>query len=276
MRRRWAIVLLAILCLGVVWVAPHGATVQAAPEWPSVPQDERATLVYAGDSWGFFSFFTLRQQLIAAGHQEDYEIINRAMPGSHASQWAEGWFTRSVERVIEDSPGIPIVLISLGGNDFMYGDIRYSGGGLDDPIYDLIEEDLHTVVQRLIATRSDVLILFTGYDLVNLDKTQECRDLAVELSGTTAPEATNPLIIELGELQRRVAEDYPNVFYADAFGALQGTPGAPDIYQWSPLIYFIGYPGWDQDCIHMGDDGYTVFTGALYDRLLEYGILTPP
>lgn len=272
MRQRWVLYLLIALC-GLAFLAP--ATTFAQPPAPTGGHADLPAIVYAGDSWGFFAFPTFRQHLLDAGYGTSYDIVNRSVPGSHASQWASGLFLRSVLRVLASSPGDPTVIFSLGGNDFLYGDIRYSGGGLEDPIYDLIEERLRSIVDQILAARGDTRILFVGYDVLNLDKTQDCHDLAVDLTGTGLPQDVNPLLVELGELQRRVANDYTNVYYADVTGALQGRPGDPDLTIWSPLKFFIGYIGWEQDCIHMGQEGYGVFTGEIMNRMVNAGLLPP-
>ncbi len=273
MRQRWTFILLMVVCL-LVLAAPSISRAQTRSAPDNVNSDLPA-LIYAGDSWGFFAFPQMRQHLIDAGYADNYSIINRAVPGSHASQWASGYFLRSVLRQLRPSPGNPIVIFSLGGNDFLYGDVRYSGGGLDDPIYGLIEQRLRSIVDQILAERGDTTILFVGYDILNMDKTPECHDMAVDLAGSGLPQDVNPLLVELGELQRRVADDYSQVYYADVIGALQGHPGAADMNAWSPLPYFIGYIGWQQDCIHMGQEGYGVFTGSILDRMQRLGLLSP-
>lgn len=273
MRQRWVLLLLFALCC-LALLAPAATFAQSSA--PSGQPADLPAIVYAGDSWGFFAFPTFRQHLIDAGFDQNFNIVSRSVPGSHASQWADGMFLRSVLRVLAGSPGDPIVIFSLGGNDFLYGDIRYSGGGLDDPIYDLIEQRLRSIVDQILAARGDTRILFVGYDVLNLDKTQECHAMAVELTGSGLPQDANPLLVELGEVQRRIANDYTNVYYADVTGALQGRPGNPDLTIWSPLKFFIGYIGWEQDCIHMGQEGYGVFTAAIMNRMLNVGLLPPP
>ena len=56
----------------------------------------------------------------------------------------------------------------------------------------------------------------------------------------------------------------PRVYATNAMGALQGTPGEPNIYRWSPEKHMT----WSTlDCIHLNTKGYRLFTDAISDEI---------
>ncbi|MGH2545019.1 MAG: SGNH/GDSL hydrolase family protein [Ardenticatenaceae bacterium] len=241
--------------------APQACARMAELEAADDKAPEPNTFTVMGDSWGFLFYNSLEDTFVENGYGDIYEFKMRAIPGTTAETWAtEPCLLAFVKRIIRDDPGLPVVLISLGGNDFV-NDFPDIG----EAVFARIEADLRLVVQELIAERNDVTIIFDGYDILHMEKTQTCIDLAIALVGSSEPEVINPYLVELGTLQGRIADDYEQVHHANVTGALQGTPGAPDIYSWSPLRYFVLYPFWQQDCIHMSFRGYRVFTGAIYD-----------
>jgi hypothetical protein len=248
--------------------------------FPSNGQAMRAThnsFSIIGDSWGFLYYGKFRDNMIEAGFGWQHEFFMRAVPGTEASQWANGEqfpclsLFSLIESVIKDDTGTPSVLVSLGGNDLVND---YDQWG--STIFDRIEADLRTLVDWLILERPDIRIYFAGYDILHLEKTQMCVDYATSEFGSAVPGEVNPLLLELGARQSLIADDYPEVTYFHVAGALQGQPGNPDVDSWSPLRYFVLYPLWQQDCIHMSLRGYDVYTGAIVDALVNAGDARPP
>ena len=241
----------------------------------ATPAASHNSFTVIGDSWGFLYYGQFKQNMIDSGYGNAYQYYMRAIPGTEASQWVSDQsycqlLFLLVKFLVRNDTGTPRVMISLGGNDLVND---YDVWGM--AIYDRIESDLRTLVNMLIAERSDVIIIFSGYDIVNMYKSQYCTDYAVNLLGSSDPAVVNPGLIELGNRQAAVAADYPNVYYANSFGALQGTPGNPNVNEYSPLPYFVDYPGWEQDCIHMNLSGYDIFTQALVDWMAGHGVISP-
>ncbi len=239
----------------------------------AVPAAAHNSFTVIGDSWGFLFYGEFRDNMVDAGYGNMFEYYMRAIPGTEASQWVSNdqWcplLFLLVKFLVRNDTGTPHVLISLGGNDLVND---YDVWGVS--IYDRIEADLRMLVDDLIDENSDVVIIFSGYDIVNMYKNQYCTDWAIDLLGSAEPAVVNPGLIELGNRQAAVAADYPNVYYANVFGALQGTPGNPNINEYSPVHYFTDYPFWREDCIHMGLDGYDVFTQALVDWMENNGVI---
>lgn len=276
--RRLAASFLALLLLLAVpaLVRGQGAPEDHCPTLSAVdpPAGPAAanTMTVIGDSWGFLYFNALSANLSARGFGDQYDLYLRAIPGATAEGWAGAHCVlEAVGSILRSDPGTPVVLISLGGNDLV-NDYDEEGDG----IYARLKNDFGAIVAALLAERSDAVIIFGGYDIINASKSQQCRDWAISLVGSDAPEALNPLLLQIGDTQAWVASFYPNVHFADVAGALQGSPGAPDIYAWSPLRYFILYPFWQADCIHMSGRGYRVFTNAILDWALTNGAIPPP
>ncbi len=273
MRDRWLVLLALVLVLATAaLVGPALAEQYAAPE--SVVTNSFTVI---GDSWGFLYYDKFRENMIEAGYGTQFEFFMRAVPGTEASQWVNReqfpcfLLFPLVKSIIKDDAGTPRVLISLGGNDLV-NDYDLWG----DLIYDRIEEDLRTLVAMLIAERPDVQIFFSGYEILNMYKTQLCVDEMVSLLGSAEPSIVNPALLGIGDRQALIAADVPQAHFAPVAGALQGDPGYPDLNVYSPLRYFVLYPFWRQDCIHMSFRGYDVYTGAIADWLAGSGVLPPP
>lgn len=231
------------------------------------------TFTVIGDSWGFLYYPMFRGNMDAAGYGY-FSFKMRAIPGTEASQWASDiwpctWLLDVlVDPIVRNDTGTPYVLISLGGNDLVndYPDIG-------DAVFPRIDSDLREIVEELISVNSNVKIILAGYDIGNIEKSQYCIDWAIDKFGTAEPELLNPILIRLGEVNDAVAADYEQVYSSFVWGALQGNPGNPDIYSWSPLQYFTHYPFWDEDCIHLNSLGYDVFTDAVIDWMINNGVL---
>lgn len=256
-------------------ISGGGCTALAGMKDMAVPAAAHNSFTVIGDSWGFLFYGEFKDNMIDAGYGSSFEYYMRAIPGTEASQWVSNesycrLLFLLVKFLVRNDTGTPHVLISLGGNDLVND---YDVWGVE--IYDRIEADLRTLVNMLIDENSDVVIIFSGYDIVNMYKNQYCTDWAIDLLGSAEPSVVNPGLIELGNRQAAIAADYPNVYYANSFGALQGTPGNPNINEYSPVHYFTNYPFWQEDCIHMGFDGYDVFTQAVVDWMENNGVIPP-
>lgn len=125
------------------------------------------------------------------------------------------------------------------------------------------------------------------------------RILALALGGVgfipTAPVLAAEAVVRAGDYCRAIQQLFPSHgqamrathnsfsiigdswgFLYYVAGALQGQPGNPDVDSWSPLRYFVLYPLWREDCIHMSLRGYDVYTEAIVDGLVNAGDARPP
>lgn len=210
-----------------------------------------------GDSWGYALSAPLNSQLAGHGHG-DYHVYNAALLGATADAYANnvGGALDITLGLLAAMPTVEVVFISLGGNDLwsMYPT-------LGDGVFGEIEADLRYLVGRILQTRPDVHILFAGYDILKFDKSDFCLLFAYNCFGRIFPWEVSPLFIEIGNVQRRIADDYPSVTSLNLWGTGQGSPGSPDITKWSPSSYVASA---DEDCLHLSDSGYNQFALQIY------------
>lgn len=234
---------------------------------PAIPADANfsRTWTIMGDSWGTLLLTPTKNELQQRGLDDDYLVLQGSIPGSTAALWADntGGILDIIKQVIAISPPQPVLYISLGGNDLLTG---YASQG--EAIYDQIDADLRTIVAEVVSVRSDVRIIFAAYDILKMDKSLFCLVSAQTFLGSFLPWDVNPLFFRLGQIQAAIAAEYPQVVYANVWGALQGNPGAPNPFIWSPGQYF---PDDELDCVHLNDAGYAVFIDAVLDKLLGPG-----
>ncbi len=210
-----------------------------------------------GDSWAYALADPLNNQMANHGHA-NYHVYNFALAGTTADAYANnvGGALDLTLTLLVAMPTIEVVFISLGGNDLwtMYP-------SLGDGVFSEIEADLRYLVDRILAARPDVQILFAGYDVLKFDKSDFCLLFAYNCFGRIFPWEVTPLFIEVGNAQQRIAHDYSSVTYLNLWGTGQGTPGSPDITKWSPSSYVASG---DEDCLHLSDYGYNKFALQIY------------
>jgi len=236
--------LLALTAL-VLWATPNPAALAADK------------VLAIGDSWGYAIPEPLNTHFDTHGHA-DWDVLNLAVPGGTADAYANdaaGVLT-ATQTILAATPSIEVVLISLGGND-LWPNYLSQGAA----IFTAIENDLRVVVNAILGVRPDVDIVFTGYDILKFDKSNECLLFAYNFFGVVLPWEVSPLFIEIGNRQAAIDADYPEVTYLNLFGTGQGNPGSPNILEWSPSAYVADD---NLDCLHLSSSGYTKFTLEIY------------
>ena len=235
---------------------------------PVVEAAPTRTLYLIGDSWtqqpaadGLF-----QQQLASRNLSETVTIQDFAISGSTAAEWAANQDNRlgNITEIIKnDSLDGPVVYLTLGGNDL----INAFFNGPNPAAYDAIGNNVRTVISELKATRDDVQIVIGGYDITNPAAPSgnpifTCNDALQQLFGTTDPAVANPYIIQLFDTLTNVANEFEGVYTVNTYGSLQGTPGMPNLSQWSPLELI-------EDCIHPNNAGYALHLNTVFDNRLE-------
>ena len=217
---------------------------------------QAAEVVVFGDSWGAFAADELQTVLTFNGHS-DVAVDNKAVAGSTADYWvnvAPDAFAAAVTA----NPDAEHVWLSIGGNDVL----AYNAAQQGDLAGQDVDADIRAMLDGLFAVHPDVNVVMFGYDFVNFEMSPECIALGLAyFHGLATPDINQIFLDDIGEVQRRIAEDYENVTYVDVWGTLQqagGIPGAPNVYRPSPSE-FMG------DCIHANDEGYFLLMQALYD-----------
>lgn len=264
--KRWAVGTLAILwgLFLFVGLAPQPVA-EAAPS---------KTLYLLGDSWTQqpFGLGTFDKILASRNLSESVRLENHAISGSTAAQWAadQNASLTNVTNAIKNDPlDAPVVYLTLGGNDLLAAFV----GGPNDAAYTLVEAHIRTVITQVVATRDDVTVVIGGYDLTNPAASSgnnflTCEALLKGVFDTTDPAVINPYILRLFDTLTAIAADFDNVHVVNTYGSLQGTPGQPDLSQWSPRELIA-------DCIHPNSAGYDLHLKTVFDAKLA-GLLMPP
>lgn len=224
-------------------------------------------VIMIGDSWGATLPSYLQTQFDQNGHP-DYDVLNLAVYGATADAYASnaGGILDLVAATIANTPEVQYVTISLGGNDLVGG---YPGQG--NGVFASIEEDLRTIVNRILGVKPNLQIALLGYDLLKWDKSTACLVLAYnQFQGHVLPWEVNPLFIEIGNRMAAVSQSYPNVTYVNEpfglWGTGQGNPGSPNLLAWSPSAYVASD---NLDCLHLSNAGYTQFASQIYKKYFK-------
>jgi hypothetical protein len=260
MRKVVCCVLLACLATGV-----YCSDARAVPD--PVPR-----IAIVGDSWGMFMwwFRSLKRGLEDFGYDHYVEMANESVVGGgktfefvNVQQFpAAADIRAAIMKMLTDNPTIDIVVISLGGNDILYGTEYVLP---DDPLQQVrmqcpgtpnehnavlgdkvVNQDMGNIVDYILGIRPDIRILLSSYDYGGDSKRGEC-DLGTQQQG----------IMAVDILKQRLAESRGSrVSFINNYGLMQFTYGTYDyqvdsgnnpIESTATLLYPAGYvkPGYD-------------------------------
>ena len=225
------------------------------------------TFTVMGDSWAVRLYDPLRQKLAEEGMGDWFDFHFHGYNGATVSEWASGFHNNwlaTVQEIIVNDRGQPVVYISLGGDDIIFG-YRWLK---DQQFFDFVERDMHKIITELIRVRPDVHIIFGGYDFLNGGLSFITQMLAYWIFGECSAELVNRAMLGIGDIQHRMAAKYRQVKAAKLWGTLQGAQDMPNIERWSPSRYFYPFNG-----LHYKREGYKLFVDALYQWLMEEDIL---
>jgi len=212
-----------------------------AADIPKVPR-----IMIAGDSWAHFifldmTFSTVLEERDLALFSED----NMALGGTKASQWAAQGQREAHARLLQAQPTIDVVFLTLGGNDFMYGEYDVDGDGdldgfsytnhpgmTDDEFLDWIANNVATTVEALVAVRPDIRVAVCGYDYMNaIKKTVTYPETVCTLEPEDALARVNIVNELMGACEVRIKDRIMNI------------PRAQFINSYGVMQYYLGYPG---------------------------------
>lgn len=212
-----------------------------AAEIPPVPR-----IMIAGDSWAHFIFLDLTfPQVLEERGLDEFSEDNMALGGTKASQWASPSQIQGHRNLLLAQPSIDIVFLTLGGNDFMYGEYDVDGDGdlegfsytnhpgmTDDEFLDWIADNVATVVQSLTEVRPNIRVALCGYDYMNaLKKTVTYPETVCTLTPEDALFRVNFVNELMGECEVRIKDRVKNI------------PRAQFINSYGVMQYYLGYPG---------------------------------
>ncbi len=225
--------------------------------------------VIIGDSWGDFIGPVQEAKLATLGITN---FTNLAVGGTTAAQWAadeSGLLSGALDTLAAmPSQDVAFVYVSIGGNDIL-GEWASQGSAL----FARVAGDLATVRSALLAAKSNTVVLLGGYDILNFESSLVCQITASALFGTTDPTFINSIVRTGGLLLDNFAQGRARTLSLSVIGALQGMADTPDLTNWSPAELI------RSDCIHLTDEGYTVFNDAMFAELVQQlgggGLLNP-
>lgn len=262
---------------------------------PGALQASGAVLL-VGDSWARQMFDDGALAGVIAGHGLAEVAVRgdaTTEDGTTAAEWAAAPRLALLDAELAAHPEIEVVVIFLGGNDFLEG---MSGGGWyvgippadESALFDAIEGDLATIVDHLLGLDSGLRVVLSSYDYPNF----------VETLNTPGAFVCAPLWNDLG--QPTPAEINGATALLDArFAALAAArPRLSFVSHWGLMQYLFGYSslgiapgelpppgdptlpsppaamrtfGWD--CFHLKASGYAGLAERLWDRALEWPLL---
>ncbi len=267
--RRWlTILLLVLLCVGTFlgWCAEN----KSLDEIP----DPVPRIAIVGDSWGMFMwwFRSFQRALKDLGYERYCEVANESVVGGgktfqfvNVEQFPPAEQIRdAIRKMLLDYPTIDIVVISLGGNDALYGteyvlpddplrSIRMQCPGHPENMNEvlvekIVNQDMSNLIDLILSVRPDIRVLLTSYDFGGETKRSEC-DLMTQQLGM--------MVLDIYK-QRLADAKGERVHFINNYGLMQYTYG---VYEYQldsgndpipgteQLVYPPGYvkPGFSQD-----------------------------
>ena len=264
-------------------------------------------ILLVGDSWtGFLLAFRSFKQVLPEypGLDRWIEVGNRtAVMGSRGFELHDSLYLNTLTDELTRFPNIDVVVMTLGGNDFMRGlpnvlpwnpgrtvswyhwwrentDGNPATDWDADLLFNRMKSDIAYIVDYMLAIRPDIRVVIVGYDYGARPP---------KPGDTYSVEEQHLALLEMELRKREIAEERDRVEYVLNFGMMQYTYGIPEA---SPPIApgMVPYPGeapaWDpwpgglpqylsplsayidQD-IHLTADGYAVVARRAIDLYIE-------
>jgi len=255
------------------------------------PLSAAPAALLVGDSWArlVYDNGSLATVLAAHGHPE-IAVLGDAtsIDGSTAAQWAQATMLQLLTDEFGAHPEIEVVVVFLGGNDFLAGE---SGGGwyvgidpaAETQLFDDIESDLATVVDHLVGIDPNLEVVLSSYDYPNFVETLTglgafvCVPLWDDL-GDPTPFQINSNATQLDTRQIAIAASRPQVVPVAHWGLMQYLYGYPSLEIPPGALPPPGDPTlpsppeamrWGIDCFHLAPAGYQAIAERLWQLALE-------
>ncbi len=260
--------------------------------WPVAANASPAVLV-VGDSWAKLMFDNGSLSTAFAGHGHPEIAVygdTTTIDGSTAAEWADPSMLPLLDDALVAHPEIDVVVIFLGGNDFLAGQ---SGGGwyvgmdpaAEQQLFDDIQGNLEVVVDHLLGLNPDLTVVLASYDYPNFVDTLGgvlgllvCRPLWNDLNQPT-PLEVNGETAKLDLLQAAIASSRAAVFPVANWGLMQYVYGYPPLQIDPGTLLPPGDPTlpsptvalrWGLDCFHLNPTGYAAIAERIWSRTLEW------
>ena len=176
-------------------------------------------ILMVGDSWAWFMYLnrSLRDALEDMDLNEYEELgVFTTVPGSEASQWVNPNWLEQVRRELNNFPGVDIIHLSVGGNDFLNNWHIDMSVEEKDALFQRVVHDTVTVIHALLDMKPNLRVALIEYDYINKGRGRaSCQEL--NLAGA--------------ELSRRRMEACRNIDrcrYVQTYGLMQYYFGVSD------------------------------------------------
>lgn len=231
-------------------------------------------IAIVGDSWGMFMwwFRSFQRALKDLGYDEYCEVANESVVGGgktfqfvNVEQFPPAEQIRNaIKKMLLDYPTIDIVVISLGGNDALYGteyvlpddplrSVRMQCPGHPDNMNEIlvekiINQDLNNLVDFILGIRPDIRILLTSYDFGGETKRSEC-DLMTQQLGIMLMDIYKQRLADIKGERVQFVSNYGLMQYVYGVYQYQLDSGNDPIPGTEQLVYPPGYvkPGFSPD-----------------------------
>jgi hypothetical protein len=204
----------ALLCLLI------GASAFALPT--DVPR-----ILMVGDSWStalqVLRSFEMTMKTIPAFEHIGTRGNNTTYVGVLADEFDVASWMTAVQEELEKYPTLDIVVLSLGGNDFV-NESNWNPSMPDaqvDAFNDVVNQHISNVIDVITAVRPNIRIVLSGYDYVHH-----------EIDGASA-EQTNLVWIDVERSKLALAKTKERTYYLDNLGITHHYYGIPDA---SPVV----------------------------------------
>ncbi|HOL19926.1 MAG TPA: hypothetical protein PK813_06755 [Candidatus Hydrogenedens sp.] len=206
-------------------------------------QEEVPRVLLVGDSWtGFmWAFRTFKEIFLETpGMEHLREIGSRtAIMGARAFEFypEEYNYIQNVKEELEKYPTIDIVVMTLGGNDFLRGTpqtSRWNCDMLSNPaqeayIINTIVNYMSGIIDEILAVRPDIRVALCGYTFAGRDR-----------GGCSICDQQNAFV-RFEQAKKALADSKPRVYYVHNLGLMQYHFGTSTPTNLPP--YSVPYPG---------------------------------
>ncbi len=259
--------------------------------------EARIRVLVVGDSWAEFMWDdrALRDIFAANGRSDVLEKGDvTAISGTTAADWATPTNLQMITDELNANPFVEVVQLTMGGNDFLAGE---SGGGWhtgmtgaeQDALFQLIAEDIQTVIDHIHFINPSMKILLSFYDYPNFQESLTgimsffCEPMWQDMGSPNVLEL-NEVMISFLDLADGIAAGQPDVYTVRHQGLMQfhfgylsqgilpgdlPLPGNPLLPSPPEAMRFF-----NQDCIHLSAQGHRIVAQNMWDSFYKDAFCT--
>ncbi len=233
--------------------------------FPALAQEEVPRVLLVGDSWTGF-MWALRTFkgifLETPGLENIREVGNRtAIMGARAYEFYpdEYNYNQNIVEDLQKYPTIDMVVMTIGGNDFLRGVpgfSRWKCDMLNNPadetaLFNNIIGDVEGIVDLILSVRPDIRVALCSYTFTGRERDDWC-DVCEQQNA----------FVRFEQAKKAIADSKDRVYYVHNFGLMQYHFGTVDLPP-HQVPYPGGYP--DYDPFPGGDPCQLVNPIALFD-----------